>query len=50
MAATPSHCTLGLAMEKTSLSTILFPKPWSLIWLTTTMKSSRQPPKVITDW
>ncbi len=42
--------TFGLAIANKSLSTVFLPKAWSLIWLTTSMKSSLHPPKVITDW
>lgn len=44
------HFTLGLAVTKMSFSTVFLPKAWSFVWLTTTMKSSLHPPKVITDW
>lgn len=42
--------TFGFAIAKTNFSTLFFPTPGSLCWLVTTMKSSRQPPKVMTDW
>lgn len=42
--------TFGLAIAKTNFSALFFPTPGSLCWLVTTMKSSRQPPNVMTDW
>lgn len=44
------NITFGLAIAKTNFSALFFPTPGSLGWLVTTMKSSRQPPKVMTDW
>lgn len=41
--------TFGIAIVKRSFSVLFFPDLLSFIWLTTIMKSSRQPPKVSTE-
>ena len=44
-----SRPTLGAAIRKINFSTWPFPEPWSGRDLITSMKSSRQPPKVVTE-
>lgn len=41
--------TLGAAIRKVSFSMWPFPELWSGMDLITSMKSSRQPPKVVTE-